>query len=71
MIISLELPLALKGRKTDPDKISIGSYPGLLDVSLLDPKGVLEKICRPCFRFIWSGMKDHYTLPWEKWDLLA
>jgi hypothetical protein len=35
------------------------------------PKGILEKIHRLCFRFIWSGMKDHYTLPWEKWDRLA
>jgi hypothetical protein len=35
------------------------------------PKGTLEKIRRLYFRFIWSGMKDHYTLPWAKWELLA
>jgi hypothetical protein len=42
-IISLELPLALKSRKTDPYESCSGSYPSLLDVSLLDPQGCIRK----------------------------
>jgi hypothetical protein len=43
MIISLELLMALKSRKTNPHKICFGSYPSLLDVSLLDTQGCIRK----------------------------
>jgi hypothetical protein len=35
--------LALKSRKTDPHESCSGSYPGLLDVSLLDPQRYIRK----------------------------
>jgi len=43
MLISLELLLALKSRKTDPNESCFGSYPSLLDVFLLDPQGCFGK----------------------------
>eukprot|EP00253_Pinus_taeda_P030772 PITA_30772 len=35
------------------------------------PKGVLEKIRRLCFRFLWAGSKENSFLPWVAWDKLA
>jgi hypothetical protein len=35
------------------------------------PKGILGKVRHTCFRFLWVGTKDHFVLPWVKWELLA
>eukprot|EP00253_Pinus_taeda_P017096 PITA_17096 len=35
------------------------------------PKGVLEKIRRICYRFLWAGSKESSVLPWVAWDKLA
>eukprot|EP00253_Pinus_taeda_P008342 PITA_08342 len=37
----------------------------------LVPKGVLEKIRRICYRFLWAGSKESSVLPWVAWDKLA
>ena len=33
--------------------------------------GVIEKIRKLCFRFLWSGHKDSAGLPWTSWKTLA
>jgi hypothetical protein len=35
------------------------------------PKGILEKLRRICFKFIWSGSHDKHTSPWARWENLA
>eukprot|EP00253_Pinus_taeda_P025512 PITA_25512 len=35
------------------------------------PKGVMEKIRRICYRFLWSGSKESSGLPWVAWDKVA
>jgi hypothetical protein len=35
------------------------------------PKGILEKIRRLCFRFLWVGQKESFVMPWIKWETLA
>jgi hypothetical protein len=35
------------------------------------PKGILEKIRRICFKFLWEGSKDQYVFPWVNWEELA
>ena len=33
--------------------------------------GVIEKIRKLCFRFLWAGHKDYVGLPWTSWKTLA
>jgi hypothetical protein len=35
------------------------------------PKGTLEKLRRTCFRFLWAGSKEHFVLPWVKWNIMV
>lgn len=35
------------------------------------PQGILEKIRRMCFSFLWSGIKDVKTMPWVRWECIA
>ena len=35
------------------------------------PKGILERIRRICFRFLWSGKKEDQTTPWVNWRRIA
>jgi len=35
------------------------------------PKGILEKIRRLCFRFLWSGKKVEEVTPWARWKKIA
>jgi hypothetical protein len=35
------------------------------------PKGILEKIEDSASDLFGQESKDHYTIPWEKWELLA
>ena len=35
------------------------------------PKGILERIRRICFIFLWSGKKDDQTTPWVNWKRIA
>jgi len=35
------------------------------------PKGILEKVRLIFFIFLWVGSKDHFVIPWVKWDILA
>ena len=35
------------------------------------PMGVIEKIKKLCFRFLWSRHKDSFGLPWTSWKTLA
>ena len=35
------------------------------------PVGVIEKIRKLCFRFLWSGHKDLSGHPWISWKTLA
>ena len=35
------------------------------------PVGVIEKIRKICFRFLWSRHKDSAGLPWTSWKNLA
>jgi hypothetical protein len=37
----------------------------------LIPKGVLEKVRKINFKFMWDGSQDHFVLPWVKWESLA
>ena len=33
--------------------------------------GIIEKIKKICFKFLWSGKNDIYGLPWTSWKNLA
>eukprot|EP00253_Pinus_taeda_P030540 PITA_30540 len=35
------------------------------------PKGIMEKIRRPCCRFLWAGSNENSVLPWVAWDKIA
>ena len=35
------------------------------------PVGILEKIRKICFKFLWSCNKDSSSLPWSSWKVLA
>ena len=35
------------------------------------PKGILERIRRICFRFLWSGKKEDQTTPWVIWKRIV
>eukprot|EP00253_Pinus_taeda_P014791 PITA_14791 len=35
------------------------------------PKGIMEKIRRLCYRFLWAGSNDNSALPWVAWDKIA
>ena len=35
------------------------------------PKGILERIRRVCFRFLWSGKKEVQVTPWVNWKRIA
>ena len=32
------------------------------------PKGILAKIRRICFSYLWRGIKNRKVLPWVRWD---
>jgi hypothetical protein len=51
----MELLMDFKSKKVSLDKINTGSHPSVLDVPFLDPKGVLEKAHKLCFKFLWVG----------------
>ena len=35
------------------------------------PLGIIEKIRRLCFKFLWTGNSDSSILPWTSWKSLA
>ena len=35
------------------------------------PMGIIEKIRRLCFKFLWAGNSDSFGLPWTSWKTLA
>jgi len=35
------------------------------------PKGILEKIRKMCFMYLWQGHKDKKVLPWVRWEQIA
>lgn len=35
------------------------------------PRGVLDKIRRICFSFLWQGKKEEHSRPWVKWERVA
>ena len=36
------------------------------------PVGIIEKICKLCFKFLWSGnCESKVSLPWTSWKVLA
>ena len=35
------------------------------------PVGIIEKIRKLCFKFLWYGNKDSSGLPWSSWKSLA
>ena len=35
------------------------------------PLGIIEKIRRLCFKFLWTGNSDSSGLPWKSWRSLA
>ena len=35
------------------------------------PKGIIEKICKFCFKFLWSGKLNSSGIPWTSWNILA
>ena len=35
------------------------------------PMGIIEKIRKLCFKFLWSSKQSSYGLPWTSWKLLA
>jgi hypothetical protein len=35
------------------------------------PKGILEKMRKLCFLYLWQGNKDKKVLPWVRWDQIA
>lgn len=34
-------------------------------------KGILEKARQLCFKFLWRGHKDHFVMPWIRWERIA
>ena len=34
------------------------------------PVGIIEKIRKLCFKFLWSGNQNSYGLPWTSWKIL-
>ena len=35
------------------------------------PKGVLDKLRKVSFRFLWGGTGDRKVIPWVRWERLA
>ena len=35
------------------------------------PLGVIDKIRKLCFNFLWSGKHNSFGLPWISWKILA
>ena len=35
------------------------------------PMGIIEKIKKICFKFLWFGNHNSYGLPWTSWKILA
>ena len=35
------------------------------------PLGIIEKIRKLCFKFLWAGNSDSSGLPWTSWKALA
>jgi hypothetical protein len=35
------------------------------------PKGILEKVRRLCFSYLWQGNKDKKVFPWVRWEWIA
>eukprot|EP00253_Pinus_taeda_P009579 PITA_09579 len=35
------------------------------------PKGIMEKIRRLCYKFLWAGSNENTVLPWVAWDKIA
>ena len=35
------------------------------------PRGILDKIRRLCFYFIWSGKREKRVMPWARWERIA
>jgi hypothetical protein len=35
------------------------------------PKGILEKVRRLCFSYLWQGNKDKKVLPWVQWEQIV
>ena len=33
--------------------------------------GIIEKIRKLCFKFLWSGEQNSYGVPWISWNILA
>ena len=33
--------------------------------------GIIDKIRKLCFKFLWSGKHNSYGLPWTSWKILA
>ena len=35
------------------------------------PLGIIERIRKSCFQFLWAGKSDSTGLPWASWKVLA
>ena len=35
------------------------------------PKGILDRICKVCFSFLWRGCEDHYVMAWVCWEQIS
>ena len=35
------------------------------------PRGILDKIKRICFNFLWSGKQEKRVIPWARWECVA
>jgi len=47
--------MVIKHREVSINKVGYGRNPCILDVPLLDPKGILEKERRMSFSYLWRG----------------
>ena len=67
----MELHVAFKGWKANPSEINAGTIPIYWMSLAWIPKGVLEKVQRICFKFLWLGSGDNYVNAWVNWKRLA
>ena len=51
-------------------KAVLGAIP-VFWMHFLLPLGIIEKIRKLCFKFLWSGNQKSYGLPWTSWKNLA
>ena len=63
--------MVVQGQEISTDQVGIGGNLSLLNVCLLDSKGILEKYRKVSFSYLWRGKKENQVIPWVRWERIA